>query len=137
MVKMDEVWPIIYSVVHLYQLHIQLTTLYNFQVEINTLHLNTKPIQIQIQTIYLSLSGPTWLPNMSAFFFTLTAEEAHNARHRERARQQRRYHRDCTGAAVGSFRAGYHQFFTADYIIEVGEITVLFMLPSRHFQLCT
>lgn len=81
MVKMDEAWPIIYNAAHLYQLHIELTTLYSFQVEINTLHLNTKPIQIRIQTIYLSLSGPTWLPNVSTFFFTPTAEEAHNARH--------------------------------------------------------
>lgn len=42
--------PIINSIVHtgIYRLYKQLKALSNFLVKINNLHLNTKPIQIQI-----------------------------------------------------------------------------------------
>lgn len=83
---------------------------------------------------YNHLSEPKW-PRMSIFPFTSTAKKAHNTQRWMGAWQQH----STRQAALHQRHRRLIQYrlssvFTADYIIEVGEITPLFMLPLWHYK---
>lgn len=101
-----------------------LITLSNFQVLINKLQLDTKPNM----GIYLSLSGPAWL----RAYFPLHWQRRMSDTESELDSSVTIIKTSCAARRRGRLILNrLSSVFTADYIIEVGEITPLFMLPSR------
>lgn len=136
---MDKVQPIIKNTVHI--------SLYKLCIPLNTSNPISKGRSINLiltqnlqKSRYNHLSEPKWSH--------MAVEDEHISLHidSKESTQCPPHKVSSTTAVLSSRQAILHRsssrliqnrlssVFTADYIIEVGEITPLFMLPSRHYK---